>query len=66
MTGIEIALDHPILKHARKAKDGKHYVPDIYRPGKYLRVDWRKGEEAEHSRRSGIGGTMLAKLLSMR
>lgn len=36
---IKVDIDHPLLKHARKAKDGKHYVPDIYRPGKYLRVD---------------------------
>jgi hypothetical protein len=30
--------DHPILKTARRAPDGNHYVPDPRRPGKYLRV----------------------------
>jgi hypothetical protein len=30
---------HPMMPEARKAKDGKWYVPDRERPGKYLRVD---------------------------
>jgi hypothetical protein len=29
----------PLLKDARKAPDGKYYIPDKSRPGKYLRVD---------------------------
>lgn len=33
------APDAPPVAGARKAPDGKHYIPDASRPGKYLRVD---------------------------
>lgn len=31
---------HPSMIGAKKAKDGKHYLPDPSRPGKFLRVDY--------------------------
>jgi hypothetical protein len=35
---VSVPPTHPILKHARMARDGKHYVPDPRRPGKFLMV----------------------------
>jgi hypothetical protein len=35
---ISVPPNHPILRMARQAPDGNHYVPDHRRPGKYLRV----------------------------
>ena len=39
MKPIHVPLDHPLLRKAKKAKDGEHYVPDPRREGKYMRVD---------------------------
>ena len=35
---FEVPHDHPILRQARQAADGHHYVPDPRRPGRYLMV----------------------------
>jgi hypothetical protein len=35
---LTVAHDHPILRQARQAADGNHYVPDPRSPGRYLRV----------------------------
>jgi hypothetical protein len=35
---VSVPPNHPILAHARLARDGRHYLPDPRRPGKYLRV----------------------------
>jgi len=37
----EVAFQEPLPNkhHIRKAPDGRHYIPDPDRPGKYLRVD---------------------------
>ncbi len=36
--GMTVPADHPILQNARQAPDGKRYVPDPQRAGKYLMV----------------------------
>jgi hypothetical protein len=35
---VTVPANHPILAHARQARDGNHYVPDPRRQGKFLRV----------------------------
>ena len=35
---IRVAANHPILKSARRARDGRVYVPDPQRAGKYMMV----------------------------
>jgi len=35
---LNVPLDHPILRSARQGPDGRHYVSDPRRPGKYLMV----------------------------
>lgn len=35
---IQVPHDHPLLRYARQAPDGHHYVLDPRQPGRYLRV----------------------------
>ena len=36
--GYEGAEEHPVVKGARKAPDGKFYVPHPQKPGRYMEV----------------------------
>lgn len=36
--GQPVETEHPLIEGLRQGKDGKWYVPDPHRPGKYLQV----------------------------
>ena len=38
LPSMRVPDNHPILRHARQAPDGHHYVPDPRRTGKFMRI----------------------------
>jgi hypothetical protein len=38
MPPVQVPHDHPIMRYARQASDGHHYVPDPRRAGKFMRI----------------------------